>query len=133
MNFAAVLSPTIKIFHQHLGPNLYIFAVKVSLWFHWHFTEILWHITAISPPKNTDQGDFMLKTSVRSTAYCTWRNKFFEELFCKKKICLKVVNLPIKFTKSLSQSFSKDHICMYRYIPIMHVQSCHMWQNAISF
>ena len=31
MIFAAVLSPTIKIFHRHLGPNLLIFAVKVSL------------------------------------------------------------------------------------------------------
>ena len=32
MIFAAVymLSPTIKIFHRHLGPNMYIFAVKVS-------------------------------------------------------------------------------------------------------
>jgi len=30
MIFAAVLSPTIKIFHRHLGPNLYIFVVKVS-------------------------------------------------------------------------------------------------------
>ena len=28
--FATVLSPTIKIFHRHLGPNLYIFMVKVS-------------------------------------------------------------------------------------------------------
>jgi hypothetical protein len=26
---AAVLSPAIKIFHRHLGPNLLIFAVKV--------------------------------------------------------------------------------------------------------
>jgi hypothetical protein len=26
MIFVAVLSPTIKIFHRHLGPNLYIFA-----------------------------------------------------------------------------------------------------------
>jgi hypothetical protein len=30
MIFAAVLSPAIKIFHRHLGPNLLIFAVKVS-------------------------------------------------------------------------------------------------------
>jgi hypothetical protein len=29
-DFRHVLSPTIKIFHRHLGPNLYIFAVKVS-------------------------------------------------------------------------------------------------------
>jgi hypothetical protein len=28
MIFAAVLSLTIKIFHRHLGSNLYIFAVK---------------------------------------------------------------------------------------------------------
>ena len=66
MIFAAVLSPTIKIFHRHLGPNLYIFAVKVSPWFHRHFTEILWHITAISPRKNTDQGDFVLKSAVHT-------------------------------------------------------------------
>ena len=33
MIFAAVLSPAIKIFHRHLGPNLYIFAVKFSPWF----------------------------------------------------------------------------------------------------
>ena len=46
MIFAAVLSPAIKTFHRHLGPNLLIFAVKVSLWFHRHFTVILWHITA---------------------------------------------------------------------------------------
>ena len=68
MNFAAVLSPTIKIFHRHLGPNLYIFAVKVSLWFHRHFTEILWHITAISPQKNTDQADFVLNVAVRTVS-----------------------------------------------------------------
>jgi len=30
MIFAAVLSPTIKIFHRHLGLNLYIFTLKVS-------------------------------------------------------------------------------------------------------
>jgi hypothetical protein len=30
MIFAAVLSLTIKIFHRHLGSNLYIFAVKAS-------------------------------------------------------------------------------------------------------
>jgi hypothetical protein len=29
--FAVVLSPTIKIFHRHLGPNLYIFTVKVRV------------------------------------------------------------------------------------------------------
>jgi hypothetical protein len=46
MIFATVLSPAIKIFHRHLGPNLLIFAVKVSPWFHQHFTVILWHITA---------------------------------------------------------------------------------------
>jgi hypothetical protein len=61
MIFVAVLSPTIKIFHRHLGPNLYIFAVKVSPRFHRHFTEI-------SLPKNTDQGDFVLKTSVRTVS-----------------------------------------------------------------
>ena len=64
--FVAVLSPTIKIFHRHLGPSLYIFAVKFSPWFHWHFTVILWHITDISPRKNTDQGDFLLKCAVRA-------------------------------------------------------------------
>ena len=62
----AVWSPTIKIFHRHLGPNLYIFAVKFSPWFHRHFTVILWHITDISPRKNTDQGDFLLKRAVRA-------------------------------------------------------------------
>jgi len=36
-------------YFRHLGPNLYIFAVKVSPWFHRHFTEILWH-TFVSPP-----------------------------------------------------------------------------------
>ena len=66
MIFAAVLSPAIKIFHRHLGPNLLIFAVKVSPWFHRHFTVILWHITDISPRKNTDQGDFLLKRAVRA-------------------------------------------------------------------
>ena len=68
MIFAAVLSPAIKIFHRHLGPNLLIFAVKVSLWFHRHFTVILWHITDISPRKNTDQCDFLLKRAVRAVA-----------------------------------------------------------------
>ena len=37
MIFAAVLSPTIKIFHRHLGPNLKIFAVKVSPTFYGDF------------------------------------------------------------------------------------------------
>jgi hypothetical protein len=69
MIFAAVLSPAIKIFHRHLGPNLLIFAVKVSPWFHRHFTVILWHITDISPWKNTDQGDFLLKRAVRAIDY----------------------------------------------------------------
>ena len=64
--FAVVLLPTIKIFNRNLGPNLYIFVVKVPPWFHRHFTEILWHITAISPWKNTDRGDFVLKTAVRT-------------------------------------------------------------------
>jgi hypothetical protein len=41
------LSPAIKIFHRHLGPNLLIFTVKVSPWFHRHFTVILWHITPL--------------------------------------------------------------------------------------
>jgi hypothetical protein len=54
MIFAAVLSPTIKIFHRHLGPNLYI------------FTDISRRFYDISPRKNTDQGDFVLKTSVRT-------------------------------------------------------------------
>ena len=66
MIFAAVSSPAIKIFHRHLGPNLLIFAVKVSPWFHRHFTVILWHITDISLRKNTDQGDFLLKRAVRA-------------------------------------------------------------------
>jgi hypothetical protein len=57
MFFAVVLSPTIKIFHRHLGPNLYIFAVKVSPSFH-----------DISPRKNTDQGDFLLKRAVRAVS-----------------------------------------------------------------
>jgi hypothetical protein len=46
MIFAAVLSPTIKIFHRHLGPNLYIFAVKVSPWFHRDFMTYHCHFTA---------------------------------------------------------------------------------------
>ena len=66
MIFAAVLSPTIKIFHRHLGPNLYIFAVKVPR----DFIDILRRFYDISPPfhrkKNTDKGDFVLKTSVRT-------------------------------------------------------------------
>ena len=64
MNVAAVLSPTIKIFHRHLGPNLYIFAVKISLWFHRHFMEILWHITA----KKHRPSWFRVKSQC---AYCT--------------------------------------------------------------
>ena len=75
--FATVLSPTIKIFHRLLGPNLYIFAVKVSPWFHRHFTVILWHITDISPRKNTDQGDFLLKCAVR--AVCKKKVEIFTE------------------------------------------------------
>ena len=43
--------------------------MKVSPWFHRQFTEILWHITAISPRKNTDLGDFLLKASVRTVWY----------------------------------------------------------------
>ena len=39
--FAAVLSPTIQIFHRHLGPNLYIFAMKVSPYIHRHLMVIL--------------------------------------------------------------------------------------------
>ena len=66
MIFAAMLSPAIKIFHRYLGPNLLIFAVKVSPWLHRHFTVILWHITDISQRKNTDQGDFLLKRAVRA-------------------------------------------------------------------
>ena len=37
MIFTAVLSPAIKIFHRHLGPNLLIFAVKVSPTFYRDF------------------------------------------------------------------------------------------------
>jgi hypothetical protein len=58
--------PAWHTFHRHLGPNLLIFAVKVSPWFHRHFTVLLWHITDISPRKNTDQGDFLLKRAVRA-------------------------------------------------------------------
>ena len=57
MIFAAVLSPTIKIFHRHLGPNLYIFTTisptfyDISLPFHCEKTltkliscyKSLWH------------------------------------------------------------------------------------------
>jgi hypothetical protein len=81
MIFAAVLSPAIKIFHQHLGPNLLIFAVKVSPWFHQHFTVILWHITDISPRKNTDQGDFLLKRAVRAVG--SWTGIVFRYLVFK--------------------------------------------------
>ena len=42
--------------------------MTVSPWFHRHFMVILWHITDISPRKNTDQGDFLLKR----TACCTF-------------------------------------------------------------
>jgi len=65
ITFVAVLSPTIKIFPRHLGPNLYIFAVKFSPWFHWHFTVILWHITA----KKHRPRWFLAKTCC---ACCTW-------------------------------------------------------------
>ena len=40
MIFAAVLSPAIKIFHRHLGPNLLIFAVKVSPTFYGDFMTV---------------------------------------------------------------------------------------------
>ena len=49
MIFATVLSPTIKIFHRHLGHNLYIFAVKVSPWFHRHFMTYHRHFTTKKP------------------------------------------------------------------------------------
>ena len=39
--FAAI----IKIFHRHLGPNLYIFVVKVSPWFHRDFMTYHRHFT----------------------------------------------------------------------------------------
>ena len=86
MIFTAVLSPTIKIFHRHLGPNLSIFAVKVSPWFHRHFMVILWHITDISPRKNTDQGDFLLKCAVRAVAIT---GKFLILLFFAKSVIFK--------------------------------------------
>ena len=53
MIFATVLSPAIKIFHRHLGPNLLIFAV------------ILWHITA----KKHRPRWFLAKTRC---ACCSW-------------------------------------------------------------
>ena len=59
MIFAAVLSLTIKIFHRHLGPNLYIFTVKVSLTFFRDF--MTYH-----REKNTDQSDFVLKIAVHT-------------------------------------------------------------------
>ena len=59
MIVAAVLSPAIKIFHRHLGPNLLIFAVKVSLKFFGDFMTF-------HHEKNTDQGDFLLKCAVRA-------------------------------------------------------------------
>ena len=37
ITFVVVLSPTIKIFPRHLGPNLYIFAVKFSSTFYGDF------------------------------------------------------------------------------------------------
>lgn len=46
MIFAAVLSPAIKIFHRHLGPNLLIFAVKVSPTFYGDFMTYHRHFTA---------------------------------------------------------------------------------------
>ena len=83
MIFAAVLSSAIKIFHRHLGPNLLIFAVKVSPWFHRHFTVILWHITDISPRKNTDQGDFLLKRAVRAVGRWSW---FYLHIYAAKYV-----------------------------------------------
>jgi hypothetical protein len=61
MIFAAVLSPAIKIFHRHLGPNLLIFRGE-------SFTDILRWFYDISLRKNTDQGDFLLKRAVRAVA-----------------------------------------------------------------
>ena len=46
MIFAAVLSPAIKIFHRHLGPNLLIFAVRVSSTFYGDFMTYHRHFTA---------------------------------------------------------------------------------------
>ena len=46
MIFATVLSLTIKIFHRYLGPNLYIFAVKVSPTFYGDFMTYHCHFTA---------------------------------------------------------------------------------------
>jgi hypothetical protein len=46
MNFAAVFSPTIKIFHRHLVPNLYIFAMKISPTFSGDFMTYHRHFTA---------------------------------------------------------------------------------------
>ena len=54
MNFTTALSPIIKIFHRHLCPNLYI------------FTDILRRFYDISPRKNTDQADFVLKVAVHT-------------------------------------------------------------------
>jgi hypothetical protein len=54
----AVLSPTIKIFYRHLGPNLYIFVVKFSHILRWFYD--------ISQRINTDQGNFLLKRDVRA-------------------------------------------------------------------
>ena len=65
MIFAAVLSPAIKIFHRHLGPNLLIFTVKVSPTFYGDFMTYHRHFTA----KNTDQGDFLLKRAVRAVCF----------------------------------------------------------------
>ena len=44
MIFAAVLGPTIKIFHRHLGPNLYIFTM-ISPTFYGDFMTYHCHFT----------------------------------------------------------------------------------------
>ena len=55
-----------------------------SWWkFHRHFTEILWHITAISPRKNTDQGDFVLKTSVPTVGPTNFPKSTLRQCFCQ--------------------------------------------------
>jgi hypothetical protein len=79
MIFAAVLSPTIKIFHRHLGPNLYIFAVKVPQTFYGDFMTF-------HREKNTDQGDFVLKIAVR-----TVRSVLVEDFVSGRTCCVNQV------------------------------------------
>jgi hypothetical protein len=78
MIFATVLSPTIKIFHWHLGPNLYIFTVKVSPWFHPHFMTYHRHFTAkkLRPSWFRAKSRCAHETTVRRQTCCSTRTHY---------------------------------------------------------